>query len=277
MKTDYVLSPKKYAIARLMLYIKLVASIIILFIPALIERVKLGDVVLFSHSVSPFLEILDVFKDFKRPIVFFVLSFTIIRLSLCFGRMSAKRQSENKFTQEGKNMEYARFLYSELPLFFSLIHSIVWSAILGGTVLFTYDAYIECEKNFKVFFNYVNVIPIVVIIVSYLIVFSIVSRIWQNDYAVVLKGERLKNNFLPSFETDLQAIGYLFGGEEPDFFQLENAKVSKQAKEKLGKKEKEQPTDDLDMLYRYKKLFDDGIITEEEYQEKKKEIMNLKK
>jgi len=174
-------------------------------------------------------------------------------------------------------MEYARFLYSELPLFFSLIHSVVWSAILGGTVLFTYDAYIECEKNFEVFFNYVNVIPIVVIIVSYLIVFSIVSRIWQNDYLVVSKGERLKNNFLPSFETDLQAIGYLFGGEELDFFQFKNAKGAKQEKKELGKKEKEQPTDDLDMLYRYKKLLDDGIITEEEYQEKKKEIMDLKK
>ncbi|MBE6601729.1 MAG: hypothetical protein E7637_04390 [Ruminococcaceae bacterium] len=277
MSTDSVLSPKKYAIARLVAYIKLVVSIIILFIPSLIERLKLGDVVLFSHSVSPFLEILDIFKDFKRPIVFFVLSFTIIRLSLCFGRMSAKKQSENKFTQEGKNMEYARFLYSELPLFFSLIHSVVWSAILGGTVLFTYDAYIECEKNFEVFFNYVNVIPIVVIIVSYLIVFSIVSRIWQNDYLVVSKGERLKNNFLPSFETDLQAIGYLFGGEELDFFQFKNAKGAKQEKKELGKKEKEQPTDDLDMLYRYKKLLDDGIITEEEYQEKKKEIMDLKK
>ena len=43
------------------------------------------------------------------------------------------------------------------------------------------------------------------------------------------------------------------------------------------KKEKEQPTDDLDMLYRYKKLLDDGIITEEEYQEMKKEIIDLKK
>jgi len=298
-RTNYILSPKKYAIARLVQFIKAFVSLIIVFIPFLRVRWTFLGVEVASESYSPLGIIIKMAMEKSFTYIILFMVFTAFSVSLCFGKNSMKKTSKSKFEQYGKDLEYAAYLYSRPSLPIDIMRSVFWSIILVGSGVFIFDCFGKCDNSFSDFFKYVNVLPLIFVLFSYVMLFWGLSNIWKNDSKLVEEqGVRLKDNAVPTMKSDFQAIDFLLGNNNPAFLQmfagatkLAEAPAQAFANGQTPPPQQAQQTptcsapaqpatpnqpDELAMLYRYKKMLDDGIITEEEYQEKKREALHLK-
>lgn len=152
------------------------------------------------------------------------------------------------------NNIYISRVFAGLPKLFEVIENIIFMNILLPMIflgMFNISALIMNEGNVE---WQINIwVSVLVIVVAGLLKNASITKIifTQERNKIQLYSARYNAPYTPTLSSDLSAISSIFGVWKPS----ENTEESE--------------------LYKYKKLLDDGIITQEEYDQKKKELLNL--
>lgn len=301
-----ILSVKRYGIARLIRYISFIVIVLMFFMPILSitdTETVFGTKVTARASISPFQfiigntvttpkisvsgnsnaqELLNSFSSYidvldeidpsnnDEMLMFFRLAPLIIGIVTFFAEIFSIRMTNNMLYQESKksqqnyiliNRFYIKNAIASLPKILSALESMFFGMILSSGLFFGCIAYVGHNNN-KTDFS-LDIVRLLIFIVIYFILTSgAVCKIICSKDIKLIERENLRYENIDdkaTISSDLQAIKGIFGV---------NNTVSANAEATAG---------NIDDLYKYKKLLDDGIISEEEFQEKKNELLNSKK
>lgn len=292
------LSQKRYAIARITTYLSLIIIIVVLFLP-IIEIYAEEDGMRASASISMWELITDntekelnikidddsesselltsIFKPHTVNVAEEMMSSRVYRyvkimiIGTCILEavlvIPTNISKSKKIIKEGKtpaelqfqNQLYITRVYHTLPTPFEIIRtfiSILNITILSYALIMSFVIPIsDLSVNFQI-----NHVPLIITFILSIVLNNglLATIICASDIGNIKDNnarfdEPYEN---PTIVSDYLAIAALFTNKQP---------VNKI------------PTNDsTDELYKYKKLLDDGIITEEEFQAKKVEIINIK-
>ena len=288
------LSKKRYAIARVINYIQLLIFILILFLPTVsftshsekysigatssisVFQFLIGDTATPLHidGGSSFLESLagNISVDVPREmlgaellggfrVAVLVMGLFVGLISSLSNKMNSKILARNEGNSMRANLAdhmYVTQVYTSLPKILSFFQNFIFAVTLG-TYMFFFSGKIAMSKMDppKTDWSFDILSPIFVVIIMILLVNgAIIHIVCAKDIAAIrTTGLRFEESYeLPTISSDIKVIGSLFN---KDFSKAPNSEDSK-----------------IEALQKYKALFDQGIITEEEFTKKKDEILN---
>ena len=284
-----VLSKKRYRIARLIKYIQLLLLVVLLFLPTLqfqlSERLFSDTQVKSRFSVFQFLigdtetniEILresdseevlasvkvdvaaKIFGDETASLIgrfvimigvgisWGVLSMFVTDSIFIFGKKN------NPKSQVKLDREYIAFEYELLPRAFSFLEKFIMGVIFATHMLFLPFALIP-KYTWRCNIFWPALVIVLIIFMNECILTKIICA--KDIRAIKQYGARFDETYeRPTIASDMREIGALFAGK----------RTTAETKE----------PDAIEMLQRYKSLLDSGVITEEEFAEKKKTLLGI--
>lgn len=256
------LSIQRYAIARLFLYITLLVCIVLFFIPMfpLSPYAKISAFQFYTADFSWVAIAGDFYSQWITicRIAGIMLGFLIALTSFLTGKSNVKRHKK-AFNTAGEqalsNQMYITYVYRTLPREINALQTflfMMFEMASVGSIIFTFNP----DDPSSYMLSFLVILPL--IIGGILVRNPIASLVCAKDIRLINEESVRFNNekfASPTITSDFHAIGMLFGASE-------NSSSTQNV------------TDVTEALREYKKLLDDGIITEEEFQAKKAELLN---
>ncbi len=296
---NFSLSQKRYAIARLVKYIQLFLMFILLFVPifGIYSEGKLEDTeIKASASVSAFQVLIgdtdssasifiddsdsdsvfstmsidvvgEAFSDFPEEMIIFarVAMIVIAILVACLSAFTtrsnqfSKGSSKDRAQQEISNQMYVTRVYDTFPVFFELIEKFISIVLFINCFIFCSVGFFFAEENG--IWRIDVIAPLIFGIITICLINGFVTHIIcsKDINEIKANGQRFEEPYdCPTIASDIKAISGLFGLQT----------TSKSSSEQVNEAKI------VEALQQYKTLLDSGVITQEEYQKKKDELLN---
>lgn len=308
------LSKKRYAVARIVKYLQVILIIALIFIPILkitsVEETKtsvlsaeasisvyqfltdqadatakisygnnseanefLNDLMKVEVNVTE--EAFNGLPDAENIYSFVKVGILVFAFSVGFLSLLGSRAA---YADPHKTYIYG--VYDSLPKFFAFFETTGTILLTTTVIAFNAIGYVNAFSNDNIEWK-VDFIPSVVAVVVVLLLINgaITHIICAKDIREIRTNNQKFNEpyEIASFANDLKAIGELFGANvsyntSGQYQSTPNSTISE------NKITEQEISEDkiIELLQKYKLLFDSGVITKEEYQQKKDEILNTK-
>lgn len=217
-------------------------------------------------------EYIQVFRIVTLVLSVLIAWITVGAISVTRGQLNQPPANEGALRLN--NSIYITQTYCSLPKILEFLKTFLSMLILipiyalGGFNIFSLIAEGESEWNMNLG------LTIASIVILFVLENAIISKIVFAKDCMKIKSSsaRYAAPLIPTFSSDIKAIQGVFSPTAPSFDAPSSVTVTV---DDTAPSVSVPSGDQEDHLYKYKKLLDDGLITQEDYEKKKNEILNL--